>query len=118
MTARDFQDEAKKEGAPWFLAKSFDSSCPVSDFVPKEKVADPHKLRLWCNINGVEKQNATTDNMIFDIPTLLEYITQYVTLEPGDMVLTGTPAGVARVQSGDLIECGFDDIVSMSFKVQ
>ncbi|KAK6752725.1 hypothetical protein RB195_003877 [Necator americanus] len=101
MTARDFQDEAKKGGAPWFLAKSFDTACPVSKFIPKEEIPDPHAEELFCLINGVEKQRCKTDVMIFDIPTLIEYTTRFVTLEEGDLLLTGTPAGETAM-NGDI----------------
>ncbi|XGW28285.1 hypothetical protein V3C99_008245 [Haemonchus contortus] len=59
MTARDFQDEAKQNGAPWYLAKSFDTSCPISNFIPKEEIENPHSEELFCRINGVEKQRNT-----------------------------------------------------------
>ena len=81
-TARDFQDEAKKGGTPWFLAKSFDTSCPIAEFIDKHKL-DPTNCELFCRINGVEKQKSKTNALIFDIPTLIAYITQYVTLHPG-----------------------------------
>ncbi|KAE9547578.1 hypothetical protein FO519_009209 [Halicephalobus sp. NKZ332] len=118
MTARDFQDEAKKAGAPWFLAKSFDTSCPVGDFIDKSKLKDPHSVEVYCLINGQVKQKCNTDQMIFDIPTLLSYVTQFATLEPGDLLLTGTPAGVCRVQSGDEIEFGLTGITSSKVRIQ
>lgn len=118
MTARDFQDEAKKAGAPWFLAKSFDTSCPVSDFIPKDQIQDPHAEELYCRINGVEKQRCRTNAMIFDIPTLIEYTTRFVTLDEGDLLLTGTPAGVCRVLPGDCIEFGLTGHISATFVVQ
>uniref|UniRef100_A0A0K0DGZ9 oxaloacetate tautomerase n=1 Tax=Angiostrongylus cantonensis TaxID=6313 RepID=A0A0K0DGZ9_ANGCA len=118
MTARDFQDEAKKAGAPWFLAKSFDTSCPVSKFIPKENIEDPHAEEIFCLINGVEKQRCRTDMMVFDIPTLIEFVTRFVTLEKGDLLLTGTPAGVSRVLPGDSIEFGLTNRITSTFVVQ
>lgn len=118
MTARDFQDEAKKAGAPWFLAKSFDGSCPVGGFLPVADIPNPHDVELFCKINGKDQQRCRTDVMIFDIPTLLEYATQFVTLEPGDVVLTGTPAGVTKINSGDVIEFGLTDKMTAKFTVQ
>ncbi|EFO18771.1 fumarylacetoacetate hydrolase domain containing 1 [Loa loa] len=118
MTARDFQDEAKKAGAPWFLSKSFDTSCPVGSFIEINKIANPHDVELFCRINDVEKQRCRTDAMIFDIPTLIEVLTEYVTMEPGDMLLTGTPSGVTAVKPGDWIEFGLEDIASFKFYVQ
>ncbi|MFH4980314.1 hypothetical protein AB6A40_007023 [Gnathostoma spinigerum] len=118
MTARDFQDEAKKNGAPWYLAKSFDTSCPIAGFIQRSSTRDPHDLELFCRINGKEQQRCRTNAMLFDIPTLLEYITQFVHLEPGDLLLTGTPSGVCRVNSGDSIEFGLEGIIKATFHVQ
>lgn len=117
MTARDFQDEAKKKGHPWTLAKGFDTSCPVSGFIPVEKIVDPHDLELWCSVNGKVKQRGSTKDMIFNIPTLISYISTYFTLEAGDVVLTGTPSGVGPVQAGDVIEGGITNVLTMKFTV-
>lgn len=117
MTARDFQDEAKKKGHSWALAKGFDTSCPVSGFIPSDKLANPHDVNLWLKVNGVMKQEGNTKSMIFKIPTLISYISKYFTLETGDVILTGTPSGVSAVNAGDVIQCGLADIVSMQFTV-
>uniref|UniRef100_A0A915J9D3 Oxaloacetate tautomerase FAHD1, mitochondrial n=1 Tax=Romanomermis culicivorax TaxID=13658 RepID=A0A915J9D3_ROMCU len=118
MTARDFQELAKKQGNPWLLAKGFDTSCPVSDFIDKSRIADPYDLTLWCKVNGLLKQKGSTSQMIFDFPTILFYITKFITLEPGDLVLTGTPSGVSTVKSGDEITCGIENIVEMKFTIE
>jgi len=118
MTARDFQEEAKKKGQPWTMAKGFDTSCPVSGFIPKEKIIDPQNLDIWCKVNGVLKQQDSTSKMIFSIPTILSYISMYFTLEVGDVVLTGTPSGVGPVKQGDVVEGGISDVVTMQFMVQ
>uniref|UniRef100_A0A0N4ZDR1 Oxaloacetate tautomerase FAHD1, mitochondrial n=1 Tax=Parastrongyloides trichosuri TaxID=131310 RepID=A0A0N4ZDR1_PARTI len=117
MTARDFQEEAKREGAPWFLAKSFDTSCVLGPFIPKEKIKNPHNVELFCKVNGDVKQKCKTDVMIFDIPTIISYVSQYATLEKGDVLLTGTPNGVSRVVSGDVIEFGLTDICKAKVSV-
>ncbi|XP_022091480.1 acylpyruvase FAHD1, mitochondrial-like [Acanthaster planci] len=122
MTARDLQDEAKRKGAPWTLAKMFDTSCPVSAFLDRSEVTDPHDLRLWLAVNGETRQDGNTKDMIFKIPALLSYISHYITLQEGDLVLTGTPSGVGPVKSGDVITCGLSDRSStvklkMSFTV-
>ncbi|KAK7110303.1 oxaloacetate decarboxylase, mitochondrial-like [Littorina saxatilis] len=118
MTARDFQDEAKKKGQPWAMAKGFDTSCPVSGFIPREKVQDPQNVNLWCKVNGQTKQDGNTKDMIFSIPNLISYISQYFTLEAGDVILTGTPSGVSATKPGDTIQCGLADVVSMQFDVK
>ncbi|XP_010001846.1 PREDICTED: acylpyruvase FAHD1, mitochondrial [Chaetura pelagica] len=117
MTARDAQRECQEKGLPWTLAKAFRSSCPVSDFVPKEKIPDPHKLKIWLKVNGEMRQEGDTSCMIFSIPYLISYISEIVTLEEGDLILTGTPEGVGSVQANDEIEAGISDILSMKFKV-
>lgn len=100
------------------MAKSFDTSCPVGSFIEASKIANPHDVELFCRINDEEKQRCRTDAMIFDIPTLIEVLTKYVTMEPGDMLLTGTPSGVTAVKSGDCIEFGLEGIALFKFYVQ
>ncbi|UYV75239.1 FAHD1 [Cordylochernes scorpioides] len=117
MTARDFQAEAKRNGEPWCIAKGFDTSCPVGAFIPKEEVADPHQLPLWCKVNGVLRQDGTTADMVFKIPHLISIISEYISLEPGDLILTGTPGGVSSVKAGDKIEAGLADYDQISFSV-
>ncbi|XP_074053309.1 oxaloacetate tautomerase FAHD1, mitochondrial [Macrotis lagotis] len=118
MTARDVQDECKKKGLPWTLAKGFATSCPVSRFVPKEEVPDPHALKLWLKVNGRLRQEGHTASMIFSIPYLISYISGIMALEEGDVILTGTPRGVGPVEENDEIEAGIEGVVSMRFKVQ
>lgn len=83
----------------------------------KSKVPDPHNLLLTCKINGEIKQQDKTDQMIFDIPTLIEFTSNYVTLEPGDVILTGTPKGVCACKAGDKIEISLSNLVKASFNV-
>ena len=118
MTARDWQSKAKEQGKPWSCAKGFDTACPLSKFIPIDAIPDPHNVQLWLNVNGVEKQNGTTSNMIFTIPVLVSYISQIMKLEEGDLILTGTPEGVGPVVNGDVINCGIKDVIEMSFPVQ
>ncbi|KAI6220028.1 FAA-hydrolase domain-containing protein [Aphelenchoides fujianensis] len=82
MTNGDLLDELRAAGLPWMLAKSFDGSCPVAEFVDKSLVPDPHELELVCRVNGVIRQREQTSRMFFDIPRLIEYISAYMTLEP------------------------------------
>ncbi|KAM5228186.1 oxaloacetate tautomerase FAHD1, mitochondrial [Ctenodactylus gundi] len=118
MTARDVQDECKEKGLPWTLAKGFTSSCPVSAFVPKEKIPDPHALRLWLKVNGELRQDGETSAMIFSIPYIISYISKIMILEEGDLILTGTPKGVGPVKENDEIEAAIDGVVSMRVQVQ
>lgn len=117
MTARDLQKEAKNSGEPWSISKGFDTSCPISDFIPKEVISKPDSLQIWCKVNGDLKQKGDTSDMIFKIPSLISFISQYFTLETGDLILTGTPEGVGPVKSGDVIEIGISDLLKASFNV-
>jgi acylpyruvate hydrolase len=105
MTAREIQGEAKKQGLPWSIAKGYDTFGPVSPPINKDLIPDPSKLRMELKVNGKIKQNCTTDLLLFNIPELLSFISQYFTLHPGDMIFTGTPAGVGPVVIGDVIQC-------------
>jgi len=124
MTQRDLQNALKEKGHPWEIAKGFDTSCPVSDFVPKDAVKNPQDLNLWCKVNGNIRQQGNTKDMIFEIPYLISYISQFFTLEPNDIILTGTPSGVGPVKDGDTIEGGMNgggttpDIVNLRFQVK
>lgn len=101
FTARDIQSEAKKKGHPWTLAKGFNHSAPVSHFVAPEKFPDLSDIRFDLKINGEMRQQGHTADMIFDIPYLIEYVSQFITLKKGDMIFTGTPEGVGPVHRGD-----------------
>ena len=104
MTLRDVQSEAKKKGMPWTLAKGFDTSAPLSAFVPADQITDPHDLDLKLDVNGVTRQKSNTKNFIFKIDELIAYISQFFTFERGDIIFTGTPEGVASTASGDRLE--------------
>lgn len=118
MTARDTQEECKAKGLPWMRAKGFHTSCPVSDFLPKERVPDPHRLKLWLKVNGELRQEGDTSAMIFSIPFLVSHISGIIPLEEGDLILTGSPKGVSAVQGGDQIEAGIQGLLSMRFTVE
>lgn len=104
MTARNVQDEAKKKGLPWSIGKGFDTFLPLSNFIPKEKIQDPYKVELIFKINGETKQQDLTSLMIFPIHKILSHMSAIMTLEKGDLILTGTPKGVGPVNPGDKIE--------------
>jgi 2-keto-4-pentenoate hydratase/2-oxohepta-3-ene-1,7-dioic acid hydratase in catechol pathway len=104
MTLRDVQSDAKKKGLPWTLAKGFDTSAPISHFVPADEVSDPHALEVKLDVNGTTRQQSNTSNFIFTIEELIAYISQFFTFERGDIIFTGTPEGVAAAASGDRLE--------------
>lgn len=103
---------------PWTLGKGFDTACPVSRFVSREEIKDPNNVQIWCKVNGEMRQNETTSDMVFPIESLISHISQYMTLEPGDLILTGSPAGVGPIGPGHVIEAGIGDDLSMLFPVR
>ncbi len=109
MTMRDLQGEAKKKGLPWTLAKGFDTSAPLSEFAPAAKVSDPSSLSLQLKVNGAVRQHSGTNDLIFSVEKLISYVSQFVTLEAGDVIFTGTPQGVAQVKPGDRLEASLAD---------
>lgn len=117
MTARDWQDDVKKKGLPWSAAKGFDTSCALGEFVDVSKVSDPHNLNLWLKIDGELKQSGNSKQMMFQIPALIEHVSSIMTLEPGDIILTGTPSGVGPVQAGQTITAGIEGVAEIEFPV-
>ncbi|KYK56819.1 2-keto-4-pentenoate hydratase [Drechmeria coniospora] len=106
MTARNTQDEAKRKGLPWDIAKGFDTFLPMSNVIPKGAIADPHDAELFLEINGQARQRGSTGLMIYRIPRIVSDISKVMTLHPGDIVLTGTPAGVGPALPGDVMRAG------------
>lgn len=108
LTARNVQEEAKRKGLPWTIAKGFDTFCPISAPIPIENVPDPHNVTLWLSVNGKERQRDSSALMLFRIPRLLSDISKVMALEEGDVVLTGTPKGVGPVVGGDAMTAGLE----------
>ena len=106
MTARNIQDEAKKKGLPWTAAKGFDTFLPISNFISKEKIRDPHDIELHLTVNHEKRQEDSTGLMLFRIPRILSEISRVMRLGKGDLVLTGTPKGVGEVRVGDVMRAG------------
>lgn len=106
MTARNAQDEAKKKGLPWSIAKGFDTFLPISDYISKSLIPDPHDVELYLTVNDEVRQRDSTGLMLFKIPRQLSEISRIMTLEEGDVVLTGTPKGVGEVKAGDVMRAG------------
>ena len=117
MTARHVQEELKKKQHPWLLAKGFDTSCPISDFIPKESVPDVNNVHLKLTVNDIVKQDGNTQDMIFKLPHLISFISKYFKLEYGDLILTGTPAGVSGVKGGDVMKASLNDLAHIEFPV-
>ncbi|KAJ1986382.1 hypothetical protein H4R33_003394 [Dimargaris cristalligena] len=112
LTARNMQDDVKHRGLPWSAAKGFDTFTPIGEFIPRDRVTDPHQVRLWCEVDGVAKQDGTTADMLFRIPQLVAHVSSIMTLEAGDVVLTGTPKGVGPIEPGQSITVGMGNLVA------
>lgn len=117
LTLRDLQSELKEKGLPWEIAKGFDTSCPISDFVPAQQVDNPNSLRLQLKVNGQIRQDGTTAQMMRSVEEILAEVSTFYTLEPGDIILTGTPAGVSRIESGDTLEGTIEQVGSLKVSV-
>jgi 2-keto-4-pentenoate hydratase/2-oxohepta-3-ene-1,7-dioic acid hydratase in catechol pathway len=123
MTLRDIQLEAKNKGLPWSLAKGFDTAAPLSEFIPTALVGDPRALNIQLHVNGKIRQSSSTNKLIFSIDKIIAYISQFITLERGDVIYTGTPEGVSRVDHGDTLEAVLQHVdghvlTSLSVSVQ
>jgi 2-keto-4-pentenoate hydratase/2-oxohepta-3-ene-1,7-dioic acid hydratase in catechol pathway len=101
FTARDLQDQCKAKGLPWEIAKAFNGSAPIGDFKPVSFFADLQDIDFHLEINGEIKQKGNTSLMLFDFATIISYVSQFFTLKKGDLIYTGTPAGVGPVKVGD-----------------
>ena len=118
ITARDIQSVAKKNGWPWGIPKGFDTFAPISSVVLKEEIDDPHNLDIWLKVNGEIQQNSNTKNMIFTIQEIIEFISNVMTLEPGDLIMTGTPEGVDEIKKGDVLEANLGNVCSLKVDVE
>jgi 2-keto-4-pentenoate hydratase/2-oxohepta-3-ene-1,7-dioic acid hydratase in catechol pathway len=101
FTARDLQRKFSEAGHPWELSKTFDGSAPIGNFIPKEKISDLNNINFRLEVNGVERQNGNTSDLIFSFNEIISYVSRYYTLKTGDLIFTGTPPGVGPVQKGD-----------------
>jgi acylpyruvate hydrolase len=118
ITARDLQSEAKKNGWPWAIAKGFDTFAPLSDVVLKERVPNPKNLDLELKIKGAIKQKANTNQMIYSVEQIISFISEIMTLERGDLILTGTPEGVGEIKESDVLEARLGSLCSLTVDVQ
>ena len=118
MTLRDIQSDLKKKGHPWTIAKGFDTSAVISDFILKKDYKLTLDEIISLSINGITKQKAKLNTMIFTPFEIVEYISSLMTLEEGDLIYTGTPAGVGKVEKGDKIFAEIEGISSLECEVK
>ncbi|ASJ06209.1 fumarylacetoacetate hydrolase family protein [Thermococcus pacificus] len=117
ITARDLQAEAKKKGLPWTISKGFDTFAPVGPRVVDRRELNITDLEIGLKVNGQLRQLGRTSQMVFKVPELIEYISSVMTLEPGDIIATGTPAGIGPLRHGDRVEAWIEGIGMIEFDV-
>ena len=117
MTRRDVQDVAKKMSRPWEAAKAFEASAPVSALVAATDAGHLDQGAIWLDVNGTRRQSGDLNQMIWKVPEIIAELSKLFVLAPGDIILTGTPAGVGAVVAGDVMECGVDGIGTLTVKV-
>jgi len=118
MTLRDVQADLKAKGLPWEIAKAFDTACPLSSFVPAGSVTNPQQLHLQLTVNGALRQDGSSADMLRPVAHLLSEASRYFTLETGDILLTGTPAGVGPLVNGDRVEAVIDGVGTLTVEVR
>jgi len=117
MTRRDLQNEAKKAGRPWDMAKGFDDSAPIGLLVPASALPDPTKGKIELKVNGVVRQTSDLSMLIWSIAETISYLSGLVKLEAGDLIYSGTPEGVAAVKRGDIMEGFVEGVGTISTKI-
>jgi 5-oxopent-3-ene-1,2,5-tricarboxylate decarboxylase/2-hydroxyhepta-2,4-diene-1,7-dioate isomerase len=111
VTARELQSKDLEQKHPWFRSKSFDTFTPLGPWIiTTDEIGSPVHLGLECRVNGEVRQKANTRRLVFDIPTLIEFISKFISLEPGDIISTGTPQGIGPIKNGDEVICRIDKI--------
>ena len=117
MTRRDLQGEAKKLGRPWEVGKAFESAAPCSEIVPAAVIGHPSAGAVWLKVNGALRQKGDLAQLIWKVPEMISHLSGLFALKPGDLIFSGTPAGVGAVQRGDRLEGGVDGIGELTVRV-
>ncbi len=118
FTARDIQQKHKEKGLPWELAKAFDQSAPVSKFIPKSQFSDIYQLDFKLDVNGKTAQKGSTADLIFSFEKVIAFVSQYITLKKGDLIFTGTPEGVGKINIGDRLTAYLGDEKLLDFEIK
>lgn len=117
LTRRDLQQQAKRAGGPWEAAKAFDHSAPCTPLVPAAACGHPRQGAVWLAVNGIERQRADVSGLLWPVAELVAMLSRSVTLLPGDLIYTGTPAGVGPLQPGDVVQGGVAGVGQFSMTV-
>ena len=118
FTARDLQRKQKELGLPWEIAKAFDNSAPVGEFISKKELADINNINVRLDINGATVQHGNSGDLIYSFDKIIAYISRFFTLKIGDLIFTGTPAGIGGVSINDRLEGYIEDRKLLDFKIK
>lgn len=118
LTRRDLQQKAKEGGKPWDMAKGFDHAAPCGILVPAGNLPTPLSGRIYLSVNGGIRQEGDLADMIWSVPALISSLSRFLTLRPGDILMTGTPAGVGALASGDKVDAGIEGIAELSVTIR
>jgi 2-keto-4-pentenoate hydratase/2-oxohepta-3-ene-1,7-dioic acid hydratase in catechol pathway len=118
FTARDLQQHCKQQGLPWEISKGFDYSAPISKFIPLDELKDKNAIRFSLKLNGKVVQEGNSSEMIFPFDRIISYVSRFITLRTGDLIYSGTPAGVGPVKAGDHLEGYLEDTKMLNFKIK
>jgi fumarylpyruvate hydrolase len=117
MTRRDLQQVGKDKGRPWTFGKDFDQAAPIGALSPVAKIGHPAKAKITLNVNGQVKQDSNIDQMIWSVPEQIAFLSQHYTLEAGDLIMTGTPAGVGAAKVGDELVAGIEGLAELRVRI-
>lgn len=117
LTLRDLQNRLKEKSHPWEVAKAFDGACPLTAFVAAEKIGEPEQADIALSVNGAVRQTGNTSDMITPVFALIAFMSRHFTLLPGDVIMTGTPAGVAALHAGDQVQVTLGKVLSCTATV-
>lgn len=116
LTRRDLQRASSAKGQPWDTAKAFDESAPMTAIKPASRTPDNEPMKVWLYVNNEKRQEGTTAEMILNVPEIISYISTLYELQPGDLIMTGTPAGIGTIQPGDVLEGGVQGVGVLKVK--
>jgi len=117
ITARDIQSHSKRHGLPWTIAKGFDTFAPISPVIQKAAIKNPHNIDISLKVNNAIKQRSNTNKMIWTIPEIISYISDVMTLECGDLIMTGTPEGIGQIKKEDILYASLGSYCSLKVDV-
>jgi len=117
LTRRDLQARFKEKGQPWDMAKGFDHSAPISEILPAARIGHPRAGAIWLTVNGVDRQRGDLSQLSWSVAEVIAHLSAFVELAPGDLIFTGTPAGVGALLRGDHVRCGVEGVGELEIRV-